>query len=263
MFSLLFSFVYMEANTLNLNDDDYLSVEDMMAENEDDQEIQDAQGDSVTSHAKTKGNKRRHSMCLKNFSIVGDRLPDGTYNVKCNHCNQPYNLDLNRNGTNTMLRHSKRCSKTPGCTPGSNKKLDMIVIREMMVMAIVEHNLPYQFVEYRRVRILAIAAVLDPRLKFKCLEYCYTALNPSTSKAKMDHIRKKMEKLFGVYKKNTKATTATTSETTMENSLPAGYGGFYAFITQNAGEGKSALDVYLAEPPMDYSAFPKLDVLKY
>ncbi|KAF3532273.1 hypothetical protein DY000_02043240 [Brassica cretica] len=35
-------FSKMEANTLNLYDDDYLSVEDMMAENEDDQEIQDA-----------------------------------------------------------------------------------------------------------------------------------------------------------------------------------------------------------------------------
>ncbi|XP_048613515.1 zinc finger BED domain-containing protein DAYSLEEPER-like [Brassica napus] len=520
----------MEANTLNLYDDDYLSVEDMMAENEDHQEIQDAQGDYVTSPAKTRGNKRRHSTCWKNFSIVGDRLPDGTHNVKCNHCNQPYNLDLSRNGTNTMLRHSKRCSKTPGCTPGSNKKLDMISFREMMTIAIVEHNLSCQFVEYRRKEkanlrkvlsevpgrisfttdlwraitvegylcltahyldangklhakivefcafppphtgasiamklmeilkewglekkaftvtvdnatandnmqvflkrqlrknlaligealekirdsvkfvkssetmekmfetcvetvgiqnqnkaglildvstrwnstfnmlsraiefkdalrnlsevepsykcnpsdlewsrgalikeflfpfakmtklvsgskyptanlyfmqvwkieswlrhhatseddticeivkimrvkfdkywddysdILAIVAVLDPRLKFKCLEYCYTTLNPSTSKAKMDHIRKKMEKLFGVYKKNTKATTTTASATTMENSLPVGYGGFYAFITQNAGEGKSALDVYLAEPPMDYSAFSKLDDLKY
>ena len=72
--------------------------------------------------------------------------------------------------------------------------------------------------------ILAIASVLDPRLKFGCLEYCYNTLNPSTSKAKVDHIRKKLEKLFGVYKKNTKATTATTSETTMEKSLPVGYG---------------------------------------
>ena len=38
----------MEANTLNLYDDDYLSVEDMMAENEDEQ---NAQVDSITSAA--------------------------------------------------------------------------------------------------------------------------------------------------------------------------------------------------------------------
>ncbi|WZZ61929.1 hypothetical protein YC2023_062036 [Brassica napus] len=158
--------IKMEANTFNLYDDDYLSVEDMMAENEDHQEIQDAQGDYVTSPAKTRGNKRRHSTCWKNFSIVGDRLSDGTHNVKCNHCNQPYNLDLSRNGTNTMLRHSKRCSKTPGCTPGSNKKLDMISFREMMRIAIVEHNLSCQFVEYRRVR--DALAYVNSSIEFWC-----------------------------------------------------------------------------------------------
>lgn len=39
--------------------------------------------------------------------------------------------------------------------------------------------------------------------------------------------------------------------------------GFYAFITQNAEEGKTALDVYLDEPPMDMATFPKLNVLRY
>lgn len=71
--------------------------------------------------------------------------------------------------------------------------------------------------------ILAIAAVMDPRLKFKCLEYCYTTLNPSTSKAKMDHIRKKLEKQFGVYKKSTRTAAATSSDTTSATSLPTGY----------------------------------------
>lgn len=130
-------------DTLNLYDDDYLSVEDVMAENEDDQ---NAQADSITSAAQTAAQnrgKRRHSICWKNFSIVGNKLYDGTHNVKCNHCNQPYNLDLSRNETNTMLRHSKRWSKTLGCTPGSNRKLDMVVFREMMALAIIEHNLSY------------------------------------------------------------------------------------------------------------------------
>ena len=72
--------------------------------------------------------------------------------------------------------------------------------------------------------ILSIAAVLDPRLKFACLEYCYDTLDPLTSKAKIDHIRKKIKKLYGVYKKNSKSTTARTSETTLVNNLPAGYG---------------------------------------
>ena len=67
----------MDADILNLNDDDYLSVEDIMAENEDDQNAQadqKAQDDSVQSVAHTRGTKRRHSICWKNFSIVGDKL---------------------------------------------------------------------------------------------------------------------------------------------------------------------------------------------
>ncbi|KAG2239245.1 hypothetical protein Bca52824_090105 [Brassica carinata] len=41
----------MDGDTVNLNDEHYMSVEDMMAENEDDQ---DADGDSITSPAKTR-----------------------------------------------------------------------------------------------------------------------------------------------------------------------------------------------------------------
>ena len=72
--------------------------------------------------------------------------------------------------------------------------------------------------------ILSIAAVLDPRLKFAFLEYCYDTLDPLTSKAKFDHIRKKIKKLYGVYKKDPKSTTASPSEATLVNSIPAGYG---------------------------------------
>ena len=35
------------------------------------------------------------------------------------------------------------------------------------------------------------------------------------------------------------------------------------FFSQNAGTGKSALDVYLAEPVLDMAAFKTLDVLRY
>ena len=66
--------------------------------------------------------------------------------------------------------------------------------------------------------------MLDPKLKFAAMEYCYDTLDPLTSKAKIDHIRKKIKKLYGVYKKNSKSTTARTSETTLVNNLPAGYG---------------------------------------
>lgn len=111
--------------------------------------------------------------------------------------------------------------------------------------------------------ILSIDAVLDPRLKFAAMKYCYDTLDSLTSKLKVDHIRKKIKKLYGVYKKDSKSTTASTSETSLVNSIPAGYGDFYAFFSQNAGTGKSALDFHLAEPVLDMAAFKILDVLRY
>uniref|UniRef100_A0A0D3DY64 HAT C-terminal dimerisation domain-containing protein n=1 Tax=Brassica oleracea var. oleracea TaxID=109376 RepID=A0A0D3DY64_BRAOL len=48
------------------------------------------------------------------------------------------------------------------------------------------------------------------------------------------------------------------------HDVPAGYGGFYAFFSQKAvGSGKSALDIYLDEPLLDYAAHKKLNVLHY
>ncbi|CAN6808813.1 unnamed protein product, partial [Brassica oleracea] len=48
------------------------------------------------------------------------------------------------------------------------------------------------FYKYRKEYsyILSTVAVLDPKLKFAVLEYCYDTLDPLTSKSKVDHIRK-------------------------------------------------------------------------
>uniref|UniRef100_A0A1J3HUI6 Zinc finger BED domain-containing protein DAYSLEEPER n=1 Tax=Noccaea caerulescens TaxID=107243 RepID=A0A1J3HUI6_NOCCA len=69
------------------------------------------------------------------------------------------------------------------------------VIREMV------GNMKEKFDKYweEYSDILAIAAVLDPRLKFKCLEYCFNSVDPATSKSRLDNVRKKMKKLFDVY----------------------------------------------------------------
>ncbi|XP_056862202.1 zinc finger BED domain-containing protein RICESLEEPER 3-like [Raphanus sativus] len=109
--------------------------------------------------------------------------------------------------------------------------------------------------------ILAIAAVLDPRMKFKVLEYCYHSLDPGTCKCKIDYIRKKLVKLYGVYKKN--STSAHCSQEADADAPPAGYGGFYAFFSQQAGAEKSALDIYLSEPVLDMVANMKLNVIEY
>ncbi|XP_010431052.1 PREDICTED: zinc finger BED domain-containing protein DAYSLEEPER-like [Camelina sativa] len=110
--------------------------------------------------------------------------------------------------------------------------------------------------------VLALAAVFDPRLKFTYIEYCFNTLDASTSKARVDHLRKKLKKLFDVYKKNPTKTAAGSSKS--NTTVGAGYDGFYAYISQTIGaNGKSALDKYLDEPVLDMIAFKSLDILKY
>ena len=71
--------------------------------------------------------------------------------------------------------------------------------------------------------ILAIAAVFDPRLKFSMLQYCFDTLDASTSKSKVENVRKKLKKLFDVYKKNPKKAVAGTSETSVGQNILPGY----------------------------------------
>ena len=51
-------------------------------------------------------------------------------------------------------------------TPGTGRKIDQIVFRELIAVALIEHNLPFSFVEYRRVREALYYA--NPRIEFWC-----------------------------------------------------------------------------------------------
>ena len=145
------------------NDDDYASDNgDSEQEMDENNPVVD---ESLMSTAEVKGkHKRRHSKCWNVFTIEGDRMPDGKFKCVCNYCNHFYIIDLRKSGTNTLLRHSKTCSKTPNST--CPKKIDQLVFREMIAVAIVEHDLPYAFVEYRRVREALHYA--NPTIEFWC-----------------------------------------------------------------------------------------------
>jgi len=71
--------------------------------------------------------------------------------------------------------------------------------------------------------ILAIAAVFDPRLKLKCLEYCFSTLDRLTSKSRLAHVRSKIYKLFKAYKKRPSSITSSSQVETLEEDIPAGY----------------------------------------
>lgn len=110
------------------------------------------------------GNKRRLTAdCWKHLTIIGEKGPDGKEDVRCNYCGKIYHWDLHRNGTTTLNTHWKTCKKRPKDNDVGAmmldyegkmraRKLDQKIFREMIAMAIIEHGLPYSFVEYRRIR---------------------------------------------------------------------------------------------------------------
>ena len=75
--------------------------------------------------------------------------------------------------------------------------------------------------------ILAIAAVLDPRLKFEILEYCFSVLDQSTCKRRLANVRSKIYKLFGAYKKSQRNNSAATTSQGETHDVLAGYGVSY------------------------------------
>nr|GME12223.1 zinc finger BED domain-containing protein RICESLEEPER 2-like [Ipomoea batatas] len=116
--------------------------------------------------------------------------------------------------------------------------------------------------------ILAMGAVLDPRMKFKLLEFCYKKLDESTYKEKLNVVKNKLYMLFEAYKATSlTATTSSTASTSQYENVVASDDfddEFLEYCVQdNVQNGKSALDVYLDEPQMDMKSYASLDILNF
>ncbi|MCH89441.1 zinc finger BED domain-containing protein RICESLEEPER, partial [Trifolium medium] len=57
--------------------------------------------------------------------------------------------------------------------------------------------------------VLALGTVLDPRYKFSFIEFCYSKIDPTTCKAKVDVVKKRLYDLFGEYVKHSSQETTT------------------------------------------------------
>nr|GMD42790.1 zinc finger BED domain-containing protein RICESLEEPER 2-like [Ipomoea batatas] len=112
---------------------------------------------------KPKRVKTTTSDVWKSFSKIG--LVDGKEKAKCNGCGKLYVVSGSQYGTSTLSRYIPKCVALPKYhnigtmmldAQGKlrSRQLDHKHMREVIAMAIVEHDLPYSFVEYRRVREL-------------------------------------------------------------------------------------------------------------
>ena len=79
-----------------------------------------------------------------------------------------------------------------------NMMSEDFVIREMCT------KMKQKFDKYWREYsvVLALGAVLDPRMKFKFLRFCFNKLDPFTCEEKLAKIKRNLYKLFGEYNKS-------------------------------------------------------------
>ncbi|CAD5324782.1 unnamed protein product [Arabidopsis thaliana] len=81
----------------------------------------------------------------------------------CKHCKSDYAYNAHKNGTNTYQRHLQICKLVPRNGDISRmmvnaeaklqaRKIDQSVFRELVAKTIIQHDLPFSYVEYERVR---------------------------------------------------------------------------------------------------------------
>jgi hypothetical protein len=110
--------------------------------------------------------------------------------------------------------------------------------------------------------IMGIAIVLDPRFKFKLLEYFYQKLYGSLSSIEIDNIKKLCYSLFEDYQAKTNGLSENSSESLIDKEVNSENGnnanflsGFDSFVNETDDiQSKSELDMYLEEKVLPRSA---------
>ncbi|XP_061367916.1 zinc finger BED domain-containing protein RICESLEEPER 2-like [Gastrolobium bilobum] len=114
--------------------------------------------------------------------------------------------------------------------------------------------------------VLALGALLDPRMKTSALSYCYSKVNPLTSEAKVEEIKKNAYNLFDNYAchilPSSSQSLSDVTSASSSRSISKEKKGFSEIMLQelkkhnqpfNAAKiGKSQLDVYLGEDNLEF-----------
>ncbi|CAA7014072.1 unnamed protein product [Microthlaspi erraticum] len=121
--------------------------------------------------------------------------------------------------------------------------------------------------------VLAMGAVLDPRMKLYLLEKAYEAVDPLTAKVKVKELKDNLILLYNDYvaraRPSSRVTTIPTpQELITESPLEDDDFDIDIFdLERSIGTGvsntKTHLDIYLEEPRLDRASFPSYDVLGY
>ncbi|KAK2416658.1 zinc finger BED domain-containing protein RICESLEEPER [Trifolium repens] len=124
-------------------------------------QLEEAQPQLGVEEGLAKKPKLLKSDCWKFFTIVEDGK-DGIGRAKCNTCKKEYKCGGKLYGTSSLNRHILSCQKSKYGDVGKmiidmdgkirQRNIDQMISREMCAAAIIEHDLPFKFVEYRKIR---------------------------------------------------------------------------------------------------------------
>ncbi|XP_024010678.1 zinc finger BED domain-containing protein RICESLEEPER 2-like [Eutrema salsugineum] len=131
---------------------------------------------STTDDSAGQGKWKKTSPAWENFTVI-TKVVDGVSELraKCIHCTKDYAYEPHKQGTSNYNRHSLVCNKMPrngdvgsmlvtGHGKLQARKVDQSVFRDMVAKCIIEHDLPFSYVEYGRVR--SIWSYLNADVKF-------------------------------------------------------------------------------------------------
>ncbi|KAL9679045.1 hypothetical protein QQ045_017555 [Rhodiola kirilowii] len=125
-------------------------------------------GDMSTSEQSTQSKRPRKktSRCWESFEELPTGL-DGKNRAKCMKCGREllYNSSL---GTASLIRHHDSCSAL-GVSPHSATRSSTFKherFRELIIEAIIKHDLPFSFVEYEGIR--SVFEYISPELRLPC-----------------------------------------------------------------------------------------------
>ncbi|XP_013589208.1 PREDICTED: zinc finger BED domain-containing protein DAYSLEEPER-like [Brassica oleracea var. oleracea] len=113
--------------------------------------------------------------------------------------------------------------------------------------------------------IFAMAAVFDPRFKLSIVECCLGKLDMSTRDEKVKNLRENLSILFETYDKKSKNNSPSTEprETVSQKACAAGSIGTAFRKVSGIVSGKTPLQAYLEEPPLDITNFQSLDIFDW
>ncbi|XP_056847398.1 zinc finger BED domain-containing protein DAYSLEEPER-like [Raphanus sativus] len=121
--------------------------------------------------------------------------------------------------------------------------------------------------------LFAMAAVFDPRFKLSIVDHCLGKLDMRTKDVKVKNLRERLSILFESYDKKSKANSPSTEprETVppktcepVSTEMFENYTDFFAFRkVSGVGSGKTPLEAYLDEPPLEVSNFKSLNILDF